>query len=158
MGLVSATITVAAPPETVMAVARRVEDFPEFMPDVTGVTILERDEARGWSRVKWDAKVDVQSIRKPIRWIEDETWNIAERRCDFVLVEGDYKKYDGFWTFEPTPEGGTTITLTTDFDLGLPLVGPLINKLLDKLMRDNCAAMLTAIRDRVEAGTPQPAG
>lgn len=152
MGLVSATITIAAPPEVVMAVARNVEDFPQFMPDVVGVTILERDEARGWSRVKWDAKVEVQSIRKPIRWIEDEYWKLDERRCEFTQVEGDYKKYEGAWTFEPTADGGTEVKLATDFDLGLPLVGPIINKLLDKLMRENCEAMLSAIKSRVESG------
>lgn len=151
MGIVSATITVAAPPEVVMATAMRVEEFPQFMPDVVGVTILERDDARGWSKVKWDAKVEVQSMRKPIRWIEEETWNRDTRRCEFRQLEGDYKKYEGYWTFEPTVDGGTEITLVTDFDLGLPLVGAIINKLLDKLMRENCEAMLKAIKARVES-------
>ena len=152
MGIVSAVVNVAAPPEAVMAVAQKVEEFPQFMPDVVGVTILERDEATGHARVKWDAKVEVQSIRKPIRWVEDEFWKPDERTCEFVQVSGDYKKYSGRWTFAPQPDGTTQVTLTTDFDLGLPLVGAIINKLLDKLMRDNCQAMLNAIKARVESG------
>ena len=151
MGIVSAVATINATPEAVMAVAQKVEDFPQFMPDVVGVEILERNEATGHSRVKWDAKVEVQSIRKPIRWVEDEFWKLDERTCDFVQVSGDYKKYSGKWVFEPLMDGATQVTLTTDFDLGLPLVGAIINKLLDKLMRDNCQAMLNAIKERVES-------
>ncbi|MEO7992978.1 MAG: SRPBCC family protein [bacterium] len=149
MGVVQATATIAASPADVMTVAQRVEEFPAFMPDVTGVSVLERDDSRGWSRVQWEAKVEVQSIRKMIRWVEDETWNLETRRCDFNQVSGDYKKYEGHWSFEPV-EGGTAVTLVCDFDLGLPLVGALINRLLDKLMKDNCQAMLNAIKGRVE--------
>ena len=39
---------------------------------------------------------------------------------------------------------------TWGFDLGLPLIGPMIVKLLDKIMQDNIDGMLRAIKDRAE--------
>lgn len=151
MGLVTATVTVTAPPDAVMAFAHRVEEFPAFMPDVVEVEVLTRDEATGVAQVRWVGKVEVQSIRKLVRWTEEERWDFAARRCDYHQLEGDYKAYRGWWTFEPSADGGTEVTLACDFDLGLPLVGPLINRLLDKLMRDNCQAMLAAIKSRAES-------
>ena len=150
MGLVKAQVTVNAPREKVFEMARRVEDYPAFMPDVEEVEVLERDDSKGTARVRWVGKVEVGSISRKVRWIEEEIWNPKELKGEFRLIEGDYKYYGGNWEFEQTSDGKTVLTLNIDFDLGLPLVGPLINKLLDKLMLSNCQGMLEAIKRRVE--------
>lgn len=150
MGLIKAEVIVDASPEKVFALAQRVEDYPDFMPDVQEVEILKRDDSTGVARVRWIGKVEIQSIRKLVRWVEEERWNASNLSADFTLVEGDYKKYGGKWGFEKLGDGKTKLSLEIDFDLGLPLVGPLINKLLDKLMLSNCQGMLDAIKTRVE--------
>ena len=150
MGLVKAQVVVDATREIVFEMARRVEDYPDFMPDVEEVSVLERNDKTGFAKVKWIAKVEVGSISKKVRWVEEERWDPKELKGDFNQLEGDYKFYDGNWRFGTTVDGKTALTLEVDFDLGLPLVGPLINKLLDKLMLNNIQGMLNAIKKRVE--------
>jgi len=151
MGIVKAQVVVDAPREKVFEMARRVEDYPAFMPDVEDVSVLERDDKSGVAKVKWVAKVEVGSISKKVRWVEEEHWNPKELKGDFKQIEGDYKFYDGNWSFGTTVDGKTALTLEVDFDLGLPLVGALINRLLDKLMLTNIQGMLNAIKKRVES-------
>jgi len=150
MGLIQAQVMVNAPREKVFEMARHVEDYPAFMPDVEEIEILERDLEKGIARVRWVGKVEVGSIRKKVRWVEEEIWDPKELRGEFKLIEGDYKHYFGEWEFIEMPKGQTLLTLDVDFDLGLPLIGPLINKLLDKIMLTNCQSMLEAIKRRVE--------
>lgn len=150
MGLIRAEVIVDAIPEKVFALAQRVEDYPDFMPDVQEVEILKRDDLTGIAHVRWVGKVEIQSIRKLVRWVEESHWNLSNLSADFKLIEGDYKKYGGNWRFEKLGDGKTKLSLEIDFDLGLPLVGPLINKLIDKLMLTNCQGMLDAIKNRVE--------
>jgi coenzyme Q-binding protein COQ10 len=150
MGLIKAEVIVDAIPEKVFALAQRVEDYPDFMPDVQEVEILKRDESTGITHVRWVGKVEIQSIRKLVRWVEEVRWNASNLSADFTLIKGDYKKYGGKWRFKKLDGGKTKLSLEIDFDLGLPLVGPLINKLLDKIMLTNCQGMLDAIKIRVE--------
>jgi len=148
MGVISSAINISADPLSVFRVAREVEKFPDFMPDVKEVSVIERRDD-GFSRTSWTARARVASINKNIKWIEDEWWDENSLSSKFELVEGDYKHYRGDWKFEPS-DSGTLVTLNIDFDLGLPLIGPLIVKLLDKLVQNNTDGMLKAIKARVE--------
>jgi ribosome-associated toxin RatA of RatAB toxin-antitoxin module len=85
-----------------------------------------------------------------VKWTEDEWWNLESLTSTFELVDGDFKHYKGDWAFTPS-DSGTKIRMTLDFDLGLPLVGPLIVKLLDKIMQNNIDGMLKAIKERAES-------
>ncbi len=149
MGLVTSTIDVNVKPKPVFQVAREVETYPDFMPDVKSIKILERRDD-GYMKAEWVGRVQVGSIDRDIHWIEEVWWDQDSLTSHFKMVEGDYKRYKGDWTFSPV-DGGTRITLNVDFDLGLPLVGPLIRKLLDKIMKENIDGMLKAIKDRAES-------
>ncbi len=150
MGVITSTIEVSADPLTTFKVASEVETYPDFMPDVKSVKILERRDD-GYAKAAWVGHVSLASIDKDIKWTEEEWWDEASLSSKFELVEGDYKHYRGNWAFEDL-DGNTKITLTVDYDLGLPLVGALIAKLLDKIMQDNLDGMLGAIKTRVEKG------
>lgn len=150
MGVVQAIVEINAPKLKVFEMASHVEDYPAFMPDVEEVEVLERDEKSGYAKVRWIGKVEIKSISKKVRWIEEERWDRQKLYGEFKLIEGDYKKYGGFWQFDDLDGGKTRLTLEIDFDLGLPLVGAIINKLIDKLMLSNCQSMLEAIKKRVE--------
>jgi len=148
MGVVVSEITVNTDTGTTFAVAREVEKYPDFMPDVEKVEVIERKDD-GYSRVHWVAVAKVASIDKLIKWTEDEWWDENALTSRFQLVEGDYKHYFGDWTFEDVG-GKTKITLKVDYDLGLPLIGPMIVKLLDKIVQNNLDGMLSAIKTRAE--------
>jgi ribosome-associated toxin RatA of RatAB toxin-antitoxin module len=149
MGLVVSEIIVNADPKAVFKIAREVEKFPDFMPDVKSVKLIERRDD-GYARSSWVALAKVASINKEVKWIEDEWWDADSLTSKFEQVEGDYKHYFGGWSFTET-ENGTRVKLTVDFDLGLPLIGPMIVKLLDKLTQGNLDSMLKAIKERAES-------
>jgi coenzyme Q-binding protein COQ10 len=151
MGIVISEIDIKSDPEKVFKIASLVEKFPDYMPDVKKVELLERRDD-GYSRSSWVALAKIASINKEVKWIEDEWWDSANLSSKFEQVEGDYKHYFGDWAFTKTDDG-THVKLTVDFDLGLPLIGPMIVKLLDNLTRNNLDSMLKAIKERAE-GTP----
>lgn len=149
MGQVTGITDLCVDIDTAFRIASEVEKYPDFMPDVKSVEVLERRDD-GYARVAWVGHVSVASINKEIKWIEEAWWDSATHSSRFELLEGDYKHYRGSWTFESVP-GGTRIRLDIDFDLGLPLVGALIARLLDKIMKDNIDGMLRAIKERAES-------
>jgi ribosome-associated toxin RatA of RatAB toxin-antitoxin module len=149
MGVVAAEIDIQADPVRVFEIACKVETFPDFMPDVKKVELIERRND-GFARTSWIGTAKVATINKEIKWIEDAWWDRDSLTSQFEQVKGDYKHYFGGWTFTPVGTG-THVKLTVDYDLGLPLIGPLIVKLLDKLMQDNINSMLKAIKDRAES-------
>ena len=148
MGIVTSEIEVAADPLSTFRIAREVQTFPSFMPNVKSVQVLERRDD-GYAKTAWVARAQVASIDKDIKWIEEEWWDEAGLKSRYNLLEGDYTKYAGDWEFTPVGNG-TKIRLSVDYDLGLPLVGALIGKLLDKIMRDNLDGMLRAIKEKAE--------
>jgi uncharacterized membrane protein len=142
---VSASTTIAAPIEQVYAAARAVETFPEFMPDLESVEVLERFNGNTVSR--WVGLVQGRKIR----WVEEDLWDDRAYRCDFRQREGDFTRYEGSWRFEPAPEG-TRTTIEVDFELEIPLAGALLSNLLKALMRKNIEGMLSALKGQIEAG------
>jgi len=149
MARVEASVVIAAPVDQVYARARAVEDFPHFMPDLESVEVLERWD--GNTVTRW---VGVVQGRK-IRWVEEDLWDDAAHRCTFRQREGDFSRYEGTWAFEPVA-GGTRTTVTVDFEMDIPLAGPLISTLLRTLMRKNVEGMLRALKEHIERPqTPQ---
>lgn len=143
MASVEASTVVRAPLERVYALAKDVERFPEFMPDLERVTVLER--AAAGTVTEW---VGVVQGRK-IRWVEEDQWDDVAHRCVFRQRSGDFTRYEGEWRFEATP-AGTRTTLRVEFELDIPLAGPLLSNLVRFLMRKNCESMLAALKRQLE--------
>ncbi len=143
MAQVEATALIRAPLDDVYALAKDIERFPEFMPDLQSVRILER--ASGDTVSEW---VGVIQGRK-IRWVEEDEWDDAAHRCRFRQREGDFTVFGGTWSFEAVPEG-TKIALVVEFELDIPLAGALLSNLLKVLMRKNAESMLQALKSQSE--------
>lgn len=134
---------IRAPLAVVYALAKDVERFPEFMPDLESVRVLER---KGNCTVtEWQGRVQGRRIR----WIEEDEWDDARYTCTFRQREGDFDRYEGTWVFRPV-EGGCSTRLVIDFDLTIPLIGPLLANLVQALVRRNAENMLDALRRRAE--------
>ena len=144
MPQVQSSVVINAPLDEVYALAKDIETFPEFMPDVERVTITERSDGRVVS--EWVGVV--REFNRKIAWVEEDRWDDAARRCDFAAVSGDWDAYQGAWTFEPAADG-TLVRLALEFELNVPLIGPLIKGLLVRLVRKNCQHMLEGLRDRL---------
>jgi len=140
---VEATIVVDAPAREVYELAKDQERFPEFMPDVELVTVLENHGARVISR--WKTLVE----EAPIEWIEEDIFDDAALRVDYRLLEGDLDTFEGAWTFEDR-DGVTYVTLTVDYDFGVPTLAELIGPTLEKKVRENSEMMLAALKRQAE--------
>jgi coenzyme Q-binding protein COQ10 len=140
---VHSEIVVQAPAREVYELAKDQERFPEFMPDVELVTVLERDGVRTISR--WKTLVE----EAPIEWIEEDVFDDTALRVDYKLLEGDLEKFEGTWTFEER-DGATHVRLGVDYDFGVPTLAELIGPTLHKKVQENSDMMLAALKREAE--------
>ena len=135
------------PPRATSTSSPRIRSgFPQFMPDVETVTILERNPDGVVSR--WKTLVE----EAPIEWTEEDRFDDAALRIDYKLIEGDLDKFEGAWTFEHR-DGVTHVVLGVDYDFGVPTLAELIGPTLEKKVRENSEMMLAALKRQAEAGS-----
>ena len=143
MPYVQTQIAIAAPARVVYELAKDQERFPEFMPDVETVRVLERYPDRVLSR--WKTLVE----EAPIEWTEEDVFNDNDLRIDYRLTEGDLDKFEGSWTFEER-DGLTHVVLGVDYDFGVPTLAELIGPTLQKKVQENSEMMLAALKAEAE--------
>lgn len=144
MPYVETSIAIAAPARVVYELAKQQERFPEFMPDVETVTVLEHHSDRMLTR--WKTLVE----EAPIEWTEEDRFDDNAMRIDYKLLEGDLDKFEGAWTFS---ENGseTHVVLGVDYDFGVPTLAELIGPTLERKVRENSEMMLAALKRQAEA-------
>ena len=143
MPYVETTIDVSAPARAVYELAKEQERFPEFMPDVESVSVLERHSDRILTR--WKTLVE----EAPIEWIEEDRFDDVALRIDYALTEGDLDTFEGAWTFDES-DGVTHVKLTVEYDFGVPTLAELIGPTLQKKVRENSEMMLAALKREAE--------
>ena len=148
MPRVESSILIQAPRAAVMTVARDNETFPEFMADLRSLKVLEKS-ADG-DRVVSEWVGIVPKFGTKLRWTEEELWDEAAGTCTFRQRSGDYKNLEGVWSFTSEGESATRFSSVVDYEIEIPLVGPLIKTIIRKTVQDNVDATLRAIKDRCE--------
>lgn len=143
MPYVETSIAIAAPARVVYELAKEQERFPQFMPDVETVVILERHSDHIVTR--WKTLVE----EAPIEWIEEDRFNDEALRIDYKLLEGDLDKFEGAWTFDER-DGTTHVLLGVDYDFGVPTLAELIGPTLQRKVRENSEMMLAALKAEAE--------
>ena len=143
MPYVESTIVIDAPARTVYELAKDQERFPQFMPDVETVTVLERRS--GGVIARWKTLVE----EAPIEWTEEDRFDDGALRIEYKLIEGDLDKFEGAWTFEHR-DGRTHVVLGVDYDFGVPTLAELIGPTLEKKVRENSEMMLAALKVQAE--------
>ena len=143
MPYVETSIAIAAPAHVVYELAKDQERFPEFMPDVETVRVLERYPDRVISR--WKTLVE----EAPIEWTEEDRFDDVGLRIDYALLEGDLDTFQGAWTFEER-DGLTHVLLTVEYDFGVPTLAELIGPTLQKKVLENSEMMLKALKTQAE--------
>ena len=141
-------VVINAPLDQVYALAKNVESFPEFMPDVESVTVVERSADGQRTVTDW---VGVASdFKLKVRWTEEDLWDDAAHTCRFSQVKGDYQQYGGEWRLSPDGPERTRFHSTIDYELEIPLIGALLKAVVARLMRDNVQRFLDQIKARAE--------
>ncbi len=143
MPFVEVATEIKGRPEDVYKIAKDMEAYPKFMKNVVKIVTLERGQ--GYTITRWDTRLQ----GKPLVWTEKDLLDDRNLRIDYSLVEGDLKKFEGAWTFEPTADG-TIVKLTVDFDLGIPMFAPLLNPVATMVVKRNCEDMLKGMKELIE--------
>ena len=143
MAYVERTILIEGPIEQVYELAKDMEAYPDFMPDVESVKVIEREARR--TVTEWETSVD----GTPILWTEEDLFDDENFVIDYRLIEGDLDKFEGEWRFVER-EGGTQVTLTVDYDFGIPELTNLIGHTLQQKVGENSEMMLEGMKRRIE--------
>ena len=132
-----------APIDKVFAICSDMVSFAEFMPDVESVSLIE--EGANYTITDWKTKLQ----GKRIEWREREDYDSVNYHIRYEQIKGDLKKMEGEWIFTES-EDGTGVTLTMDFEFGLPLLEPVLNPVALLALRKNMNGMLSAIKNKAE--------
>lgn len=140
---VMVTESIAADPEAVFVAIADMAQFPQFMPSVESLRILERGD--GYTVTEWVARLKGNRFR----WVERDTFHPDEGTIRFDQIEGDLKVFRGEWRVSASTGQETTVTLRTEFEFGIPMLASLLNPLARLALRDNARAMIHALSDRL---------
>lgn len=142
MPLVVVERLVPGSPRSAYELAKDMESYPQFMKDVVSLRVLQRDGAV--QRSEWVGRLQ----GKLLRWIEEDTFDDAALTIAYHQVEGDLKRFEGMWRFLPDGES-TRVSLSVDFDLGIPMLSGLLDPVARLVIRKNCEDMLAGMRTRL---------
>jgi uncharacterized membrane protein len=148
MPRIEQSIHINAPVEMVYAIARDVESFPDIMDDLQSITVLERSEDGNRTVTEWVGLV--RQFAMKLKWQQEDVWDPVRHRDDFRALKGDVDELAGYWQFTPE-DGGTSFDSVVDYEVNVPLIGPLVKNLIRKLMESNLAAQMEAIRVKAES-------
>ena len=145
MPTVETTTWIDAPLEKVYAIAKKNEDFPEFMKDVLSLKVESNEGGRVVS--DWVGLVSAFGLK--VRWKQEDLWDDGAHVCRFRQLEGDYDKLEGEWTFADE-NGGTRFDSVVEYEYNVPTIGALIKKVVHGLVVKNLDDTLAAIKSRAE--------
>ena len=148
MPTIETSIEISAPLARVWDLATRVEEFPEFMPDVKSLKVLERSDDGLRTVTEWVGIV--KEFGMTVKWTEEDLWDPDNHTCRFKMLSGDLKKYEGVWSFAEQ-DGKVMFQSAIEFEHDVPLIGPLIKNLIAAKMRENAENIQKAIKEKAEA-------
>ncbi len=139
----SSSITIAAPPERVMAVIADFAAYPEWAEQINAVEVLAPGSDGRAERVRF--RMDAGAIKDS--YTLDYTWAPDGRSVSWTLVKGQIQKaQDGSYVLAGRGDS-TTVTYSLAVDLNIPMIGMLRRK-AEKVIIDTA---LKGLKRRVEA-------
>jgi coenzyme Q-binding protein COQ10 len=140
---VEMTETMRGDRERVYELIANMESYPRFMPSLNSVQVLER--GKDWTVTEWDTSINGMRFR----WQERDEFDRENYRIAYHQVSGDLKRFSGEWRVEEL-EGEVKVTLTVEFDFGVPMLAALLNPVAAIKLRQNGESMLRALKSRLE--------
>lgn len=147
MPVIEKEIEISAPLEEIFEIAQNVEDYPRFMPSIKSVRILEKEGNRRIT--EWIARVE--ELGRTIKWKEEDFWDDRLKECRFRLLEGDFNRYEGIWTFQRKGDA-TLVRLKIEYEMHIPLIGALLQGLIRRKVEESATDMLEGLKERCQLG------
>jgi uncharacterized membrane protein len=139
----SSSITIAAPPERVMAVIADFPAYPEWASQVKSVEVLDSDSSGRAEQVRFT--MDAGPIKDS--YTLDYTWAPDGRKVSWTLVKGQIQKAQTGSYILAGKGDATTVTYSLAVDLNIPMIGMLRRK-AEKVIIDTA---LKGLKRRVES-------
>ena len=150
MPQIESEISINAPLDKVWELAQDVEKLPEIIPDLDVVRVLERQQLTPvTTRVVSEWHGRIKKFNRRMDWTEEDIWNTEDHTCRFWQLMGDFTEYRGEWSFKEA-DGGTRVHLKIDYKFEVPLVGAMMQKVVQKLLQENSDEMLHCLRTEAE--------
>ncbi len=134
------------PADEAFAIVEDLERFPEFMPNVNSLTLIEADANR--KVATWDILID----DAPLDWVEEGFYDKENLIVRFRSLEGVFERFDGSWQVVPEGEG-SRVNFELTYELGLPEIEEIVGPILRERMIENVESMLSAIEQRISHPT-----
>jgi len=113
------TITIAAPPERVWAIAIDLERYPRWAHDVKDVVITSHDDLGRPTEVEFRTSALGRSTHYTLRY----DYADAPNTLAWTMVKGDIQRsIEGAYRFSPV-DGGTEVHYDLEIELVVPLPG-----------------------------------
>jgi ribosome-associated toxin RatA of RatAB toxin-antitoxin module len=140
MRQVDRTALVSYSPAEMFALVADIERYPQFVPWVARVDVLERKPDQVVARMHMERsgvkeKFTTRNVLVP------------PYRMDMHLVEGPFKSLEGCWTFEDIAGRGTRIGLSMSFEF----TNPLLSMVLSRTFEKSCGQLVDAFVERAKA-------
>lgn len=148
MPRIEQTVTINAPVETVYAIARNVEEFPNFMADLKSLAVLERSDDGNRTVTEWVGLI--REFKMTMKWTQEDVWDSETYRDEFKQIKGDMDAMSGYWQFVAETPNVTRFESLLDYEYNVPLIGAMVKTLIKKKITDNLQATMEAIKRRAE--------
>lgn len=124
-------------------ILKDMEKYPQFMKDLKSVKVLERHA--NTTLTEWETSI----MGNKIKWVEKDIFDDENKHISYHQHSGDLHKFEGEWILNEDA-GGTRVTLTVDFEIGIPMVSGLLNPVAKLMIKENCENMLNALKLKME--------
>ncbi len=148
MPRIEQSVEIDAPVAEVYRIAKNVEAFPDFMEDLQSLTVLERSPDGARTVTDWVGLI--REFKMTVKWRQEDRWDDAAYRDDFVQLQGDMDRMEGSWQFTPLDADRTRFDSVVDYDYNVPLIGPMVKNLIKKKLTENLQATMNAIKRKAE--------
>lgn len=143
MPFVETNISIKGDINEIYPIVKDMESYPNFMQSVKSVKVIEREG--NTTHTEW--KTELKG--KPFNWVEKDIFDDENFKINYELVSGDLKKFEGEWNLKDTTDG-VDVSLTVDFEFGVPMIASLLNPIAKLIIKQNCDSMLKAIKEEFE--------
>src|SRR5688572_17135124 len=93
-------------------VVEKIERFPEFMPNVNSINLIEAEGNR--KVAAWSVTID----DAPLDWVEEGIYDDKLYQVRFRALEGVFDRFDGYWQVSAEGEG-SQVTFELLYEIGL---------------------------------------
>jgi ribosome-associated toxin RatA of RatAB toxin-antitoxin module len=103
-----------------------IESYPGFLPWCGGAKVLSADQ----EVVEAEIEIDYKGVKKGFttrnRLQQDKT-------MEMHLVDGPFKKLQGFWRFDPLDDNACKVSLDLEFEFSNRLVGMTVGRVFNEI-------------------------